>query len=67
MTTPRKKSKKPAEPTMMTRGLRMSSDYSEWLERLARKERMSIASLIDRATAAYAEHVGFEAPPERVP
>jgi hypothetical protein len=67
MAKPKKKPIKPEEPTMLTRGLRMTGGYSEWLERFAKSKRMSVATLLDIAAAAYAESSGFEAPPERVP
>jgi hypothetical protein len=61
------KKKKPAGPEMLAKGLRMTREYADWLDRLASKERMTIATLIDRAVAEYAARAGFEAPPERVP
>lgn len=65
MATP-KKSSKPEKPGMTTRGLRMSTAYNKWLVRFAKKERMSIATLIDCAMDAYAMGQGFEEPPDRV-
>jgi predicted DNA-binding ribbon-helix-helix protein len=67
MPTMAKKKPSKAEEVMITRGLRMSGTYSKWLERFARKERMNIASLIDRAMEAHAEKEGFDPPPERIP
>jgi hypothetical protein len=52
---------------MTTRGLRMTEAYAEWIDQFAAVERMGVATLIDRAVAAYAKQVGFTAPPERVP
>jgi hypothetical protein len=66
-TMAKKRPPKSAEPEMTTRGLRMTQSYAEWLDRLASSERMSVATLIDRAVAAYAKQAGFEPPPERVP
>ena len=40
---------------MTTRGVRMTEGYAAWLDRFAKSERMSVATLIDRALAAYAE------------
>jgi hypothetical protein len=62
----KKPATKPTEPVMTTRGLRMSGSYAAWLDRFAKSERMSVATLIDRGMAAYAEQRTFEAPPERV-
>jgi hypothetical protein len=65
-----KAKKRPSRPTggkMTTRGLRMTEAYAEWIDRLASSERMGVATLIDRAVAAYAKQAGFELPPERVP
>jgi hypothetical protein len=68
MQTMAKAKKKPGTgPEMLAKGVRMTREYSDWLERLASKERMSVSTLIDRALADYAERAGFEAPPERVP
>lgn len=72
-TMPRPKKKPPksaepakaAEPSMKTHGLRMTAAYSDWLERYARSQRVSVAALIDRALADDAERRGFPAPPER--
>jgi hypothetical protein len=63
------KKKRPASagPEMLAKGVRMTREYSDWLDRLASKERMSVSTLIDRAVAEYAARIGFEAPPERVP
>jgi hypothetical protein len=61
------KKKRPATgPEMLAKGVRMTREYSDWLDRLASKERMSVSTLIDRAVAEYANRIGFEAPPERV-
>jgi hypothetical protein len=54
-------------PEMLAKGVRMTRGYSDWLDRLASQERMSVSTLIDRALAAYAKQAGFESPPERVP
>jgi hypothetical protein len=63
--------KRKAKPTedqeMTTRGVRMTKVYATWLDRLATSERIRVASLIDRAVAAYAKQAGFEPPPVRVP
>ncbi len=50
---------------MTTRGIRMSREYVEWLEELAKQERFNISTLIDRAVADYARNIGFRSPPER--
>jgi hypothetical protein len=49
-----------------TLGVRMTAEYSAWLEELALRERIGIASLVDRSLAFYAKHVGFaKEPPKR--
>ena len=56
---------KPA-PAPKTLGVRVSAEYSDWVERLAKANRTTIAGLIDQALAGHAERIGFEeAPPER--
>jgi hypothetical protein len=52
---------------MVTRALKMRQEYADWLERFATKERVNLASLIDRALSSHAQQVGFEVPPERTP
>jgi hypothetical protein len=65
----KKKNPKAADvgPEMLAKGVRMTREYSDWLDRLAAQERMSVSTLIDRALADYAKQSGFEAPPARVP
>ena len=67
MARPKKQASKPPEPEMKTHGWRMTAAYSIWLEQFARSQRMSVATLIDRAVADDAERKGFKAPPDRVP
>jgi hypothetical protein len=67
MARAKKKATKAVEPVMKTHGVRMTGAYSDWLERFAESQRMSVATLIDRALAADAEQKGFEPPPRRVP
>lgn len=50
-----------------TKAFRMSMAYAEWIERFANSERISVASLLDRALAEHAKKLGFETPPDRVP
>jgi hypothetical protein len=61
--------KKPANrPKPKTIGLRVSGEYGDWLDRLARKYRTTVAGLIDRAVAEWAASQGHEEPPpERMP
>jgi hypothetical protein len=59
--------RKPGPDEMVTRALRMRQEYADWLDRFASKERVNLASLIDRALATHAERAGFQAPPDRVP
>jgi hypothetical protein len=54
-------SPKPAK----TIGFRVSGAYAEWIEEFASSERMSVATLIDRAVASYAKDNSFREPPER--
>lgn len=62
-----KKKQQASGPQMLAKGVRMTREYADWLDRLASKERMSVSTLIDRAVSEYAERSGFETPPERVP
>lgn len=57
------------EPSpLRTIGIKASTEWAEWLERLARHQRTTVASLIDRALAEHARSVQFEdQPPERIP
>ena len=65
----RPKSAKAKGPvTLRTIGIKASGDWAEWLERFAKHQRTTVASLIDRSLAAQAEVEGFkEIPPERIP
>jgi hypothetical protein len=46
--------------------VRGSAEWKAWVERLAARDRASVADLTDRALAAYARQIGFaEEPPER--
>jgi predicted DNA-binding ribbon-helix-helix protein len=67
MAKAKKKQSQSAGPEMLAKGIRMTREYSDWLDRLADRERMSVSTLIDRAVTAYARETGFEAPPMRVP
>jgi hypothetical protein len=58
---------KPDPDQMVTRALKMRQEYADWLEKFAATERVSLASLFDRALASHADREGFEAPPRRVP
>lgn len=50
-----------------TKAFRMSKSYSDWIERFANSERISVASLLDRALTDHAKKLGFEMPPDRIP
>ena len=63
---PSKGSGKPLPPET-TKAFRMSGAYAEWIERFANSERVSVASLLDRALAEHAKVLGFEVPPDRIP
>jgi hypothetical protein len=58
---------KPNPDQMVTRAVRMRQEYAAWFERFAQNQRVSLASLMDRALSAHAEQTGFESPPQRVP
>jgi hypothetical protein len=65
MARPRKKAAVPDSPKATTRGLRMKEEYAKWIDEFAASERMGVATLIDRAVAAYAKQAGFRNPPDR--
>lgn len=51
-----------------TIGLRVSGEYGDWLDRLARRYRTTVAGVIDRAVVEWAASQGYEeTPPERMP
>jgi hypothetical protein len=51
-----------------TIGVRASNEWAKWCEGAARHFRTrTVAGLIDRALAEWAEAKGYPAPPERVP
>lgn len=51
-----------------TLGYRVSAEYGDWLERLARHYRTTVSGIIDRALAEWVESEKFpEKPPERMP
>lgn len=57
---------KPATP-LRTIGIKASHEWADWLEKFAKNQRTTVASLVDRALAAHAEAEGFkEHPPERI-
>lgn len=62
--------KKQTKPGQLTKtvGVRATSEWAEWLERLAKHCRTDIAKLIDASVAEYGKAHGFdEPPPERIP
>jgi hypothetical protein len=51
-----------------TIGFRVSGEYGEWLEGLAKRYRTTVAGVMDRALAEWAASQGYEEiPPERMP
>lgn len=49
-----------------TIGVRVTAEYADWIERLARHYRTTVAGVIDRALAEWVEAEGYEErPPER--
>jgi hypothetical protein len=62
------KNKERTEPGFRTVGIRVSNAYADWLERVAKQDRATIAGFLDRAAADRAKAIGFdEVPPERIP
>lgn len=60
--------KKQPDPGPKTIGVRATAEYAEWLERLAKHYRTTVAGVIDRALAEWTEAAGYpERPPERTP
>jgi hypothetical protein len=56
------------EGKLKTIGLRVSAEYGDWLDRLARHYRTTVAGIIDRAVAEWVHAQGYdEAPPDRMP
>ena len=46
--------------------IRGSSEWKEWVERVAKFDRSTVSDIVDRAIAAYARSIGFvEVPPVR--
>jgi hypothetical protein len=65
---PKKTSKQEVSYKSKTIGFRVSGAYGVWLERLAKRYRTTVAGLMDRAVAEWAESQGYdEPPPERMP
>jgi hypothetical protein len=63
-----KGSKKKPDAGPKTIGVRATAEYAEWLERLAKHYRTTVAGVIDRALAEWTETEGYpERPPERTP
>lgn len=51
-----------------TIGYRVSGEYGEWLDKLARRYRTTVSGIMDRAIAEWAASENFEEPPpERMP
>jgi hypothetical protein len=65
---PKKRPIESADPQPKTIGYRVSGEYGAWLDRLAKRYRTTLAGLLDRALAEWAESQGYEErPPERMP
>jgi hypothetical protein len=57
-----------SEPDTKTVGLRVTLEYDEWLQGLARHYRTTVAGVIDRALAEWSESEGYpHKPPDRTP
>ena len=64
MARPKKTVKAEAKPR--TIGIRASGEWADWLERVAKHDRLTVSTLVDRAAALYAKSIGFaEDPPDR--
>ncbi|HWE35644.1 MAG TPA: hypothetical protein VG406_03665 [Isosphaeraceae bacterium] len=53
------------DPRRSIASFRGSTAFAEWFEDLVRRERVSAASLIERALAEYARKIGHPEPPGR--
>ena len=66
MAKPKRKTESAKDPK--TIGFRVTGEYAEWVDRLATKNRSTVAGLIDQSLARFAKEIGFtEEPPERTP
>jgi len=45
--------------------MRTSGEYAAWVDRLAEKNRTTVAGLLDQALAAFAKQIGFDEEPPR--
>lgn len=62
------KNKEREGPGFRTIGIRVSVEYAEWLSKVSKHDRVTIAAFLDRAAADRAQAIGFtESPPERIP
>jgi len=61
------KNKERQGPGFTAKAIRMAEVYAEWLERFAKRRRITVAALFDQSLADAARAHGFEAPPERLP
>lgn len=48
-----------------TVAMRTSGEYAAWVDRLAEKNRTTVAGLLDQALAAFAKQIGFDEEPPR--
>jgi hypothetical protein len=64
-----KKPQRKANPDeVIAKALKVRREYAEWMERLAAFDRSTVAGMMDRALARYAQEIGFnERPPQRTP
>jgi hypothetical protein len=68
MAKAKRPTKRESEPAPKTVGIRVSAEYADWLEELARHYRTTIAGVIDRALAEWTETQGYpKRPPVRTP
>jgi hypothetical protein len=66
---PKPRGRPPKPPvSLRTIGFKATHEWSAWLERFAKRNRTTVAGVIDRALAEMAKAQGDpEEPPERVP
>jgi hypothetical protein len=59
--------RRPEPGPLVTRALKMTQEYADWLDKFASMERTSLAALFDRALASHAQRENFQQPPARIP
>jgi hypothetical protein len=62
---PRKQPLGAGQAKPKTIGFRVSGEYGAWLDQLAERYRTTVAGLLDRAVAEWAESQGYDQPPPK--